>query len=554
GARAWDTLVADVLPSVAGAETIIALKHESGTSAINVYQRTVGGGLSNRQSYDTGAYYNTGSLASGDVDADSGTELLVGNGGNWSRDANRREPSAQVFNPTVIGTALSATPITLWGGGVELAGGVPGLAIADVGSLGESRHPVGAVADTHVSTETATLTRHVECTDCHNVHEATSTPSVASAVPPGVYGRLVGAWGVQVENAPAGSITLTERQGVLYEYEVCMKCHSAWSQLGGGRDISSEVDTRNASVHAIEAASTTAQNTSGSFVTTSPAWSSSSILYCVDCHTNADTAEARGPHTSAKAPVLVSEFWGSRSSATDSLCYRCHKSSVYYTGAEDGIPASTSLFYGVNLSQPKLHTLHVSSRGFGCETCHVSHGGDNEHLIREDVDWVHQTNGGACFTPCHSGSTANAYSRVTTQVNATGLNVVVGTTITGNLASIQSVDANILQVQEVSGAPPGFNVQIDFTGTTALPGSFKLYGRYQGNVGHTVNVQAWNWTTSTWETLATLPSSTTDATFTYPLSNPQHRSGTGQVRFRVYHASGGNNTHNLYIDRAWLQM
>ncbi len=553
GARAWDTVVADVLPNVSGAETIIALKHETGTSGINVYERLSGGGIGNRVSYDTGAYYNSASLAAGDVDVDGDRELIVGNAGRWARDATRREPSVQVFAANGAGTALATPPTTLWGGGVELAGRDPGLAVADVGGLGESRHPVGAMGDTHVSTETATVTRHVECADCHNVHESTSTPTFASASPASVYGPLKGAWGVQIQNLSSASITLTERRGVVYEYEVCLKCHSVWSDLGSGRDIASEVNTRNASFHSVEGVSAAAQNTAGSFVA---GWSTSSMMYCVDCHSNADAAEARGPHTSALAPLMASPFWGTVASASGQLCFDCHKFSVYYTGADDVLgntPATESMFRGVNLTQPKLHMLHVNTRGFGCETCHVSHGGDNEHMIRDDVDWIHQTNGGACFTPCHSGSTANAYSRVTTQVSPTGLNVIVGTTITGNLASLQAQDANVLQVQEVSGAPPGFNVQIDYTGVGVLPGSFKLYGRYQGNAGHTVNVQAWNWTTSAWTTISTLPSALTNGTYTYPLTNSQFLSGTGQVRVRVYHASGGSDTHNLYIDRAWLQ-
>jgi predicted CXXCH cytochrome family protein len=416
GGQAWETLVADVLPNVAGQETAVALRSTTATSGINVFTRLVSGGLGGPQTYVIGQRYGSGSLASGDIDGDSTPELVVGNGGVWSRTAARREPSLSVFEPNGTGTALSASPQTLWGGGAQLAGRPPAVVIADVGAVGESRHAAGSAPATHVSTETATLVRHVECADCHNVHEATSTPTLANASAPAAYGPLLGTWGVEVENAPAGSITLTERRGVLYEYETCLKCHSAWSALGDGRDIASEIDTRNASVHAIEETSTNSQATSGSFVSATPAWSNSSILYCADCHANQDLTEPVGPHTSENAPILARPYWGVLSSATNSLCYECHKSSVYLTGVDDGAsnPSSTSRFYNTATSA-KLHSLHTSTRGYGCETCHMSHGIDREHLIRNEVGYSHGANGGSCNNACHSTgvptSTVHAYTR-----------------------------------------------------------------------------------------------------------------------------------------------
>ncbi len=411
GAVAYATLVADVLPNVTGQETVVALRHETATSSVNVFPRTSGGGLGTRQNYATGKRYATSSLLVGDVDGSSGNELVVGNAGVWSSTASAKQvPSIQVFRANASGTGLTSTPAqTLFGGGAETAGSPPGLALADMGPIGESRHPVGAVPDTHVSTEVATITRHVECTDCHNVHEATSTPTVATGTPPAVIGRLKGAWGVQVTNAPAGSITLTERRGVLYEYEVCMKCHAnGWSDLDGARDIASEFDTRNASFHAVEASSSAAQNRSGSFVSTSPAWSSTSTLYCSHCHGNADATEASGLHTSEDAPILLQPYWGVTSDLSSMVCYRCHKYSVYYTGVED-TGTTGSNFYDNILTESRLHYLHVnggsSGHGYACGACHVSHGIDTEHLIRDEVGFTHNSGGGgSCDNACHSTS------------------------------------------------------------------------------------------------------------------------------------------------------
>lgn len=413
GARAWDTLVADVLPGVGGDETVVALRHETGDSGVNVFARLSGGGLGNRQSYTTGQYYRSSSLAAGDVNRDGLSELVVGNAGLWSRSTPREAPSAQVFKPTTDGLNLQTPPETLWGGGVEVASEAPAVVVADFGGVGESNHPVDAVPDTHVSTETYTfapptpVARHVECVDCHNSHESTPTPTVASASAPSVYGPLKGAWGVEITNFADMSITYGLKQGVANEYEVCMKCHSFWSQLRGSRDVSVDFHTFNASFHGVESGTTNSQATLDSFESTTPAWTNSSVVYCVDCHTNQDTTEARGPHTSEDAPVLVQPYWGLTSGDGSGLCYRCHKRSVYYTGADDA-GTSISRFHdaALGLTEPRLHYLHTNERGIGCGSCHVTHGVDREHLIRSGLGWVNDPGGnpgGSCDNDCHTG-------------------------------------------------------------------------------------------------------------------------------------------------------
>ena len=122
-------------------------------------------------------------------------ELIAGNGGWWDRDAAQAQaPGITVLNQSFAGDAFDdpAATVILWSGGVELAGTAPALAVADLGGVGPSRHPVGAVAAAHNSTETPAFVRHVECVDCHDPHEATSTVGVA----PLVYGRLKGVFGV----------------------------------------------------------------------------------------------------------------------------------------------------------------------------------------------------------------------------------------------------------------------------------------------------------------------------------------------------------------------
>ncbi|MCE5203407.1 MAG: hypothetical protein LLG24_04255 [Actinomycetia bacterium] len=394
GARAVDTLVADVLPDAAGAELAVAVDGAAGTSTVDVFTQTEAG-LAALPPHDTGTGYGTGSLASGDIDGDGRRELVVGNGGWWSSVAtDDQAPSIMVFNHTVAGDDL-ANPLTLWSGGVELAGRAPALAVADLGGVGFSRHPVGAVSGAHTSTETPAFTRHVECVDCHDVHEATT----AAATAPAVFGQLKGVFGASIQNnGLSADISYGDAQPVALEYQVCFKCHSGYSDLEGGRDIASEVNTRNASVHAVEAAASTVINAS----TFETGWSQDSVLYCSDCHGNADTSAGavRGLHRSTEAPLLVRPYLGTRPQEAQLLCYACHKSSVYLTGADD--TGDDSLFFDGDLAQPALHSLHVNDHGFGCSTCHVSHGSPTQaRLMRADTGCTLDAGGGSCVNGCH---------------------------------------------------------------------------------------------------------------------------------------------------------
>jgi len=407
GAQAWDTLAADVL-TTSGTELSVAVYGADGTSTVNVFEQTAGG-LDTPQRYDTGDGYGTGSLAAGDIDGDGRTELIAGNGGWWDRDAlEARAPSVQVFNHTFAGDEFDdpAATLTLWSGGVELAGTAPALAVADVGGVGPSRHPVGAVEGAHNSTETASMPRHVECVDCHDPHEATSTVAVA----PLVYGRMKGVFGSAITNTGSGtSITYGDAQPVVNEYEVCLKCHSAYSDLEGGRDIASEVNTQNVSVHAVEGVFASDANAS----TFETGWSANSVVYCLDCHDSADTSAGavRGSHVSTAAPILARPYLGVLPDEPNLLCYKCHKRTVYATGAAD--TGTESLFYDGDLTNPALHSLHVNTHGFSCATCHVSHGSPTEdRIMRVDVGYtLNAGTGGTCDNACHPSPTTQTYTR-----------------------------------------------------------------------------------------------------------------------------------------------
>ena len=386
--------IGDLLPKSSGSEVAVAFADAAtGDSSIVVIpQADPGPGLAlgARVETVTGAGFRSGTLLIGDVEGDTHNELVVGNGGNRAPGVEVA-PSVQVWRADGTGAALSAAA-TYPGGGTDMAGAAPSLALADLGPILPSRHPIDEVAPkAHVSTESASVERHVTCSDCHNSHDAV----VAVTTAPAIQGLLWGAWG----GLPSADAT-----PALTSYAVCFKCHSSYTRLAGRPDAAAQFAPSNASVHAIVEPSRTSMVATATFVAP---WNSSSVLYCTDCH--GDNRAAGAPlsdlHESAAAPLLGTPYLGVAPDAPSLLCYRCHARAVYAIGSADG-PA-VSGFYGAAESKP-LHSIHVASaptgHGISCSACHVSHGSATlPHLLRSDSGFAWTP--GGCTSDCHTDPT-----------------------------------------------------------------------------------------------------------------------------------------------------
>ncbi|MDO9108513.1 MAG: cytochrome c3 family protein, partial [Coriobacteriia bacterium] len=531
GASAWYTLVADVIPEAqsAGAETTIAMRHPTGVSSVLVYERAAG--LIGPARHDTGTKYNTASLAFGDVDYDGRNELVAGNAGYWGFDV----PSVLGVAPNVQAISFgesgagSVTSETVRAGGAELAGGQPSLVVADFGPIGHSGHPTEGATGAHVSTETAGFQQHAECVDCHNPHAEQVTTSYN---PPLAPATNRGAWGVKHSVVGTSPLSFTLLKGVTYEYELCFKCHSSWTQPANSwLDIASECDTRNASFHGILSGSTNASVPLASFVATTPALTNSTVMLCTTCHANSDSAKPRGPHDSKWSPMLAAPYSGVAYTDTSLLCYRCHKYDVYVTGSE---PTTYTLFYDPSLAEPQLHKLHVGRRGFTCIACHTSHGSDGAHLVRPGLAWFAYPDGGACYTECHpGGGLVNVYSRVivdppSSVSTPTAFSVTTGTIVSGNLASLIATDGDVLNVATDNGTP-AMDFRLTFGGTATPPRFINVYGSYSGQ--HSLSITLYNFTTSTYDEVGVMPRNTTNL-WSYPVINGTPYISGGEVRIQ----------------------
>ncbi|MDD3813193.1 MAG: cytochrome c3 family protein [Desulfocapsaceae bacterium] len=250
------------------------------------------------------------------------------------------------------------------------------------------RHPVADYLDVHDATEDFTfsggVTKHVECEDCHNPHQVNSSTAVA----PYVSGKNIGVQGIDA----AGTKT-TNAQNL---YEICFKCHAAaLNNVITTPEITRQifqVDTRlefspgNPSSHPVEAAST-----SEPIPSLLAPYTSSSIIYCTDCHGSDNaTAGANGPHGSINKHLLVANYAtqdGTATTDTYALCFKCHNQNAYISqGGSTNFPQ---------------HYKHIVQENTSCATCHDSHGisatqgtsSKNSKLINFNINVVSPYNG-----------------------------------------------------------------------------------------------------------------------------------------------------------------
>lgn len=274
--------------------------------------------------------------------------------------------------------------------------------------------------------------RHVECEDCHEPHEATRGATIAPMLKRET-NEGSGVDPVWTESgAPLSFVWLSQAER---EYQICFKCHStfttlpsyipdgwdgnayvpdglpkltsAGSQVPDSRDMAQEFNPYQASFHPVVTQGRNQSIPSASFVN---GWSQSSMTYCTDCHSNANAAtEGLGPHGSPRLHILDGQAEYSTVSSSGSrvdsqeLCFKCHDYNTYVTGL--------NMFS--NFSDHRRHLNN--NQGTTCYTCHDTHGSEQLHLINFDASvmtfldgrnsqtaWYLDASGQAgCYLVCH---------------------------------------------------------------------------------------------------------------------------------------------------------
>lgn len=285
-----------------------------------------------------------------------------------------------------------------------------------------SAHHVEASTGAHNATEgrsgsQTSMTWHVECVDCHNSHTAgkllhTNGTNAVTSV-----NSLYGAGGVAPSwpaawNAP-NTFTYKEPIGlttnptgtiVTNEYEICLRCHSAFSSIPATMtDQAKEFNINNSSYHSVvqvNAGGATPRFTP-TLWTAGSGFSDDSTMYCADCHGNDNLIGPQGTHGSSNANLTVLP-WAVRATydpggggaaqqqQNGDLCFKCHETSNY-NNAVDGTTTTNSGFR--TAADLNLHNQHafrsspsttiVNPRAYRCVNCHIrnSHGWKRKALV-----------------------------------------------------------------------------------------------------------------------------------------------------------------------------
>lgn len=266
------------------------------------------------------------------------------------------------------------------------------------------RHDVQGYTGVHDAAEDFTFGRvdkHVECSDCHNPHQANGAPSSGEGL---VSGATTGVSGITA----AGQAVISAR----YLYEICFKCHGDTANnvvdtLPVTRQINdlnmrTIFDPAGPSFHPVEA-----RGKNPNVPSLLPPYTVNSIITCTDCHGNSDQMGPSGLHGSDFQYLLSDRYVTGdntpESPSSYALCYKCHSRSTLLN--------DTSF----------EHRIHVVDVQAPCSACHDPHGIsalqgnalNNSHLINFDLGIVSATDTGRleyedqgvlrgqCFLRCH---------------------------------------------------------------------------------------------------------------------------------------------------------
>ncbi|MBA4370850.1 MAG: hypothetical protein C0418_04650, partial [Coriobacteriaceae bacterium] len=265
-----------------------------------------------------------------------------------------------------------------------------------------------------------TRNKHIECADCHDVHEAqASRHSTGTNL---VSGALRGVSGARVTTSASNWTSPTAATGysliqtATYEYQICFKCHSGFNQStvpsgsatlitwgGSGAaawtDQGLEFSTSNQSYHPVLAAlpvtdpgangsNRLAQSEMRAVFTTGGVqyggWTIGKTMYCSDCHAQSG-AGSFGPHGSGVKWMLrgPNQAWPYLTAAANGTNAT--------TGWRDLSNEDTNINTGNGLFCNNCHTILAAPHNTGnhtspaiaCVGCHirVPHGGKVSRLL-----------------------------------------------------------------------------------------------------------------------------------------------------------------------------
>ena len=246
------------------------------------------------------------------------------------------------------------------------------------------------------------LNRHAECSDCHNPHALTSVNAAPTASGWLASGSLGGTAGV------AATAPLTWKDPLAYEYELCLKCHSSYTQLLSytkqsqlKTDMAAEFDPANASYHPVRAPGKNTTTAMDNSLAGGSLWryTSASTIRCLNCHANGSLAAGAppsdgklAPHASQNRGLLLANYRDrdlkpelEAYNGTDfELCYLCHASAPFASVTQE--PRNDTNF--------RLHGFHLTGIydvGSGSRDIDTAGAGQGNAICAECHFQLHST-------------------------------------------------------------------------------------------------------------------------------------------------------------------
>jgi predicted CXXCH cytochrome family protein len=246
------------------------------------------------------------------------------------------------------------------------------------------RHNVYSYQNIHDPVEPNLVTsKHDECSDCHNPHASNATTAAA----PYANGFTAGVKGINQSGAAVNPIT--------YEYELCYRCHTSTPGMPASpsarqieqNNVRLEFATTSPSHHAV-----VGPGANSSVPSLISPLTTSSMIYCTDCHASDGTGAPKGPHGSIYPHIEKSQYITANntteSASAYALCYSCHNRTE--------ITQEASAF--------PFHRKHIVDEKTPCNTCHDPHGISNSQgNATNNSNLINFRTGSGWVTPNSSG-------------------------------------------------------------------------------------------------------------------------------------------------------
>lgn len=147
-----------------------------------------------------------------------------------------------------------------------------------------------------------------------------------------------------------------------------------------------------------------------------------------------------------------------------------------------------------------------------------------------------------------SGGDCKLDTPISTKFNASTISVHVGTPSASSvLSKITSYDEKTYNITEIAGGSGGYDIRINFSGVSSVD-NILMREKYSGSSGHEIQVQLWDYGTSSWEGYTDITDQSGFSVSVINVFDPLAHISGGVVQMRLYHAPSGIGSHVFYID------